>query len=122
MASNKVFRFGPVFIANAVGNLLNPDTTSGGVNDNSTGLYIVLKHVQIVNKTGSAVTFTCYLGATGGSASGTEVFGGSRTVAANSSVEFYPNLRLDVADFLTGVASSASALVILGTGEIGVAG
>ena len=32
MASNRAFRFGPVSVANSVGNLLNPPTTTGGVN------------------------------------------------------------------------------------------
>jgi len=117
--ANTPFRLGPTFIASTVGNLLNPGTTTGGVgSDTPRNLKIVLRKVTILNKTASPVTFTCYIGATGGSASGTEVFGGTRSVAANGVVEIFETLQLRVADFLTGVASSASALVILGEGEI----
>lgn len=122
MASNKVFRFGPVALSNTLTtNILNPDTTSGGVNDNSTALYIVLRHIRIVNKTAGAVTFTLYLGATGGNVAGTEVVGTALSVAANSAFDWYGMMRLDTADFLVGGASAATSLTIQGEGEVGVA-
>lgn len=121
MASNKVFRFGPVAVANAAANILNPDTTSGGVNDNSTALYIVLRHIRIVNKTAGAVTFSGYIGATGGSAAGTEFIGTALSIAANSYIDWYGMVRLDTADFFSGLASAATSLTINGEGEVGVA-
>jgi hypothetical protein len=83
---NKVFRFGPVALTTTLTtNLLNPPAASGGVNAGSSGQYIILKHLRITNKTGSAATFSLWLGATGANAAGTEVIGQAQTVPANSS-------------------------------------
>lgn len=123
MASNKTFRFGPVALTNTLTtNLLNPPAASGGVNAGSSAQYITLKHLRVTNKTGSAATFSLWLGATGANAAGTEVIGQGQTVPANSSYDWYGLLRLDAADFLVGGASVNTALTISGEGEIGVAG
>ena len=121
MAQNKVVRIGPVALGAAVANILNPPAGSGGVGLTATNQYLILKHIRIVNKTGSSATFTLYIGATGGSAAGTEFMGVATTVAANSAVDWYGQLRLDAADFLTGLASSATTLTFQAEGEIGVA-
>ncbi len=123
MAANKPFRFGPVAMSNTLTtNILNPGTTTGGVASGTPGnLYILLKHIRIVNKTAGAVTFSLWLGATGANAAGTEVIGQGLSVPANSFVDWYGLLRLDVADFLVGGASAATSLSIEGEGEIGVA-
>ena len=122
MAANKTIRLGPIAVANAVGNLFNPPTLTGGVNPPavSTNSYYILRHIRIVNKTAGAVTFSGYIGATGGSAAGTEFLGTAIAIAANTSYDWYGSLRLDVADFLTGVASAATSLTIEAEGEIGV--
>jgi hypothetical protein len=123
MASNKIFRFGPVALTAALTtNLLNPPTAAGGVNAGAAPQYIVLKHLRIVNKTGLAVSFSMWLGATGANVAGTEVIGQGQVIAANSAYDWYGLLRIDAADFLVGGASSAGALSISGEGEIGVAG
>lgn len=122
MASNKIFRFGPVALTNTLTtNILNPATATGGTNAGSSSNYIVLRHVRIVNKTAGAVTFSLYLGATAGNVAGTEVIGTATSVAANSYVDWYGMLRLDAADFLVGGASALTSLTIQGEGEIGVA-
>ena len=123
MASNKTVRIGPVAIANAVGNLVNPPTLTGGtgVSGTNTATYLILRHARIVNKTSAAATASFYIGATGASAAGTEVMGGSLSVAANSYVDWYGAMRLDAADFLTGVASAAATLTLEAEGELGVA-
>lgn len=123
MASNKLFRFGPIALTTTLTqNLLNPPTATGGVNGGSSPCYIVLKHLRIVNKTGSAATFSLWLGATGANAAGTEVVGIGLSVAANSSYDWYGIMRLDSTDFLVGGAGTGTALTIMGEGEIGVAG
>ena len=123
MAANKVFRFGPVALTNTLTtNILNPPTATGGVNGGSSAMYIVLRHIRIVNKTAGAVTFSLWLGATGANAAGTEIIGQGLSVAANSYVDWYGVLRLDSADFLVGGASAATSLSIEGEGEIGVSG
>ena len=122
MASNKVFRFGPVALsATLTTNILNPPTATGGVNAGSSPCYIVLRHIRIVNKTAGAVSFSLWLGATGANAAGTEVIGNALSVAANSAYDWYGALRLDSADYLVGGASAGTSLSIEGEGEIGVA-
>ncbi len=119
----KAFRFGPIALTTTTTtNLLNPPAASGGVNAGSSGQFIVLKHIRVVNKTGSAASFSLWLGATGANAAGTEVVGTGLSVAANSAYDWYGMLRIDVADFLVGGASTGTALTISGEGTIGVAG
>jgi hypothetical protein len=123
MASNKIFRFGPVALTTTLTtNLLNPPTASGGVNAGSSPQYIILKHLRVTNKTTSAASFSTWLGASGANTAGTEVVGQGQIVAANSSYDWYGLMRIDATDFLVGGASTGSALSISGEGEIGVAG
>lgn len=120
---NKRFRFGPIALTTTLTtNLLNPAAASGGVNAGSSGQYIILRHIRILNKTGSAATFTLYIGATGANTAGTEFMGVSRSVAANSAEDWYGEVRLDTTDFLVGGAGTTTALTIQGEGEVGVAG
>lgn len=123
MAQNKIFRFGPIALTNTLTtNLLNPPTATGGTNGGSSSAYIILRHIRIVNKTAGAVTCSFYLGATGANTAGTEVIGIGLSIAANSYIDYYGQLRLDAADFLVGGASANTSLSITGEGEIGVAG
>lgn len=123
MAANKTFRFGPIALTNVLTtDILNPPTATGGVNGGSSPMYIVLKHVRIVNKTVGPVTCSFWLGATGGNVAGTEIIGQGLSVPANSYVDWFGLMRLDTADFLVGGASAATSLSIQGEGEIGVAG
>lgn len=121
---NKTMRFGPVAVANAAGNLLNAAVTSlaGPVNCTLTQPVIYIKHLRAVNKTGAAATVSTYVGATGGSAAGTEVAWNAKQVPANDSVDVYfggQGLRLESTDFLTGVASGAATITIEGEFEVG---
>src|SRR3990170_4963127 len=101
MASNKIFRFGPVALTTTLTtNILNPPTATGGTNGGSSAQYIVLRHIRIVNKTAGAVTFSLWLGATGANAAGTEVVGQATSIAANSNFDWYGIMRFDAADFL----------------------
>lgn len=123
MASNKTFRFGPVALSSTpTTNLLNPPGAVGGVNAGTSPQYIVLKHLRVVNRTGTVATFSLWLGASGENAAGTEVVGQGMEVGANSSVDWYGAMRIDAADFLVGGASVPNALTIQGEGEIGVSG
>ena len=122
MASNKAFRAGPVAIANAQANILNPATATGGTNAGSSAQYLIIRHMRIVNKTAGPVTFSMWLGATGASAAGTEVIGTALSVPANSAYDWYGQMRLDAADFLVAVASAATSLSFEAEGEVGVSG
>lgn len=119
---NKPVRFGPVALTTTyTTNILNPPATTGGVGCGTPNTYILLNHIRIVNKTGSAATFRLFIGATGGNSAGTEVIGYDLSVAANSYHDWYGRLRLDAADFLVGGAGTATALTFEAEGEIGVA-
>lgn len=123
MASNKLFNFGPLALSTTTTtNLLNPAAASGGVNGGSSGQYIIIRHIRIVNKTATPATFSLYRGATGANAAGTEVVGTGYSVAANSAFDWYGILRFDTADFLVGGASANTTLTINGEGEVGVSG
>ena len=121
---SKIQRFGPVAIAASAGNLLNPPTTTGGVNAGTPATYILLRHFRVVNRTSGSVNVSLWIGLTGGSASGTEYAFSASPVAANNWLDYYatPGTRLDATDFLTGLASAASSLTIEGEYEIAVAG
>lgn len=124
MPANKTVRFGPIALtATLTTNILNPPTLTGGVNPppSSTACYLLIRHLRIVNKTAGAVTFSLWLGGTGGNVAGTEVIGTALSVAANSAYDWFGILRLDTADFLVGGASALTSLTIEGEGEIGVA-
>jgi hypothetical protein len=124
MAANKIIRMGPVALSNVTTtNIINPPTVSGGTGlaGTNTATYVILRHIRIVNKTAGAVTLSLYIGATGGNVAGTEFLGLGTSIAANSYVDWYGQLRLDTADFLVGGAGAATSLTMQAEGEIGVA-
>ena len=99
---------GPAHLAAAVADIYTPPAST---------IYTVIKHIRVTNKTAGAVTFTLYIGATGGSAAGTEIAFG-KSVAANDYTDLYfPGLKMLNTDFLTGLASAATSLTITVMGE-----
>ena len=121
MAQNKIARFGPVAIANAATDVLNPaDAGAGQVGYTPTASYIILRHIRIVNKTAGAVTFSAWLGATGASAAGTEVIGTGKSIPANDVYDWYGMMILNTVDFLVMLASAAASLTFEAEGEIGL--
>jgi hypothetical protein len=122
MAANKVIRFGPVALGASAANIVNTAITSlaGPAGYTQTQPYVIIRHIRIVNKTSSAATCTLYIGATGGSAAGTEFLGTALSVAANSYVDWYGMVRLDSGDYLTGLASAGTTLTFEAEGEIGL--
>lgn len=98
---------GPAYLAAAAADIYTPAAST---------IYTVIRHIHIANKTAGAVTFTLYVGATGGSAAGTELFG-AKSVAANDIYDYYCTLKMISTDFLSGLASAATSLVITVEGE-----
>lgn len=120
---NKPVRFGPVALSNTLTtNILNPGTTTGGVGmpATSTNLYFLIKHIRLVNKTAGAVTASLWIGATGANAAGTEFMVQGTSIAANSYLDWYGVLPLDVADFLVGGAGAATSITFEAEGEVGL--
>ena len=118
--ADKPFRFGPVAMSNTLTtNILNgPAQAAAGTGIVAQNIRMILRHIRIVNKTAGAVTFSLWLGATGGNAAGTEVIGIGLSVAANSAYDWYGMLPMDTADFLVGGASAATSLTIEGEGSL----
>ena len=100
--------FGPVALTTTM--------TTNVYNQGSALIYDVIKHIHVANKTGSAATFSLWLGATGANAAGTELFT-AVSVAANSVFDWYGNLKMTSTDFLVGGAGTTTALTITGEGE-----
>lgn len=98
---------GPAFLAASATNIYTPPAST---------ILTVIRHIHVANVTAGAVTFTLYVGATGGSAAGTELFK-SHSVAANSEFDYYCVQLMTSTDFLSGLASAGSSLVITVEGE-----
>ena len=93
---------GPAYLATSAANIYTPANAA---------VYTEINHIHIANVTTGAVTFTLYVGATGGSAGGTELFK-AYSVAANSAFDYYGTLYMASTDFLSGLASSGTSLTI----------
>jgi hypothetical protein len=98
---------GPAYIANAAANIYTVTAST----------YDIVRHLHFTNKTGADATFSMYVGATGASAGGTEIFF-TKTVKANDVYDWYGALKLvGGTDFLTAVASAASTITVTVEGE-----
>ena len=122
MAANKIIRLGPVALTTTLTtNIWNFNLTSlaGPIGFTLTQPYVIIRHLHIVNKAGSAVTFSFWIGATSGNVAGTEVIEQGRSVSPNTSYDWYGQERMDAADFFVGGAGTATALTLQGEAEIG---
>ena len=90
---------------------LTTTLTTNVYNQSSALLYDVITHVEVNNKTGTAATFTLYIGATGANAAGTEWFV-AVSVPANSVYHWYGNKKIASTDFIVGGSGTTLALVI----------
>lgn len=120
---NRPLRVGPVALSSTLTtNILNPNVTSlaGPVGFTLTQPYLLITHMRAVNKTGSPVTVSLWIGASAGNVAGTEFAWQTTSIPANSYIDWYGRLRLDAADFLVGGAGTATAASIQMEGEIGI--
>jgi len=95
---------------------LTTTLTTNVYNQSSALIYDVIRQIHIANKTGSAATFTLYLGGTGANSAGTELWLG-QSIAANSEFNWYGVLKMISTDFLVGGSNTATALTITIMGE-----
>jgi hypothetical protein len=110
-------------VSTAVTNLVNVGITSlaGPVGVTLTQPRAILRHLRVLNKSTVAQSCTFWIGATGGSAAGTEFAFTGESIPANSHADWYGELELDSTDFLTGQAGGATSLVANFELEIGFA-
>ena len=122
MAGNKILNVQPQFVASAAGNLLNPNVTAvtGPVGFTMTQPYLIIKHVRITNNDSASHTVSFWKGATGAHAGGTEVFFANYALAAGAYQDWYGQMRVDSADFITGSADASQKVTITFDCEIGV--
>lgn len=121
---NKPFKLPPVALTTTLGtNILNCNVTSlaGPVGFTATQPYLILTHIRVSNKTGSAATVSLWLGLTGANTAGTEWPWTGKSVPANDAIDWYGRAILTNADFLVGGSGTATALTIEAEGEIGFA-
>ena len=79
-------------------------------------IYDIVRLIHIVNVTAAAHDFSLFLGLTGGSLAGTELFL-SENCPANDVYDWYPNMKMISTDFLSGYADTTSCLSITVMGE-----
>lgn len=129
MASNKILNCPDAFLSTlsltTMGfNLLNPTVTTltpAGVGFTGTQPYVILKHVRITNNIATAAaSVTLYKSTILSSVSASIFAFSSVSVPANSYLDWYGQARFDSADYLSGICSLQSAVVINMDGEIGL--
>jgi hypothetical protein len=121
MAQNKKLNIQPVALTTSAADYLNSTITTltGGVGWVATQPYILLRHVRAINTGAVPATVSVFKGASGGSAAGTEYMWSAKVIPANDSVEWYGEMRLDSADFLSGLASAANVTLNFDSAEVG---
>lgn len=99
---------GPAYLASSAADIFNASSSL---------IYTVIKQINLANVTGNNITATLYIGATGGSAGGTQI--AAVSIPANSVYPLYfqSGLKLVSTDFLTGFASSGSSVTVTVMGE-----
>lgn len=96
---------GPTALTTAAADLLNGGGGSASMLDR-------VKHIHVTNKGAAAATFSMYVGLTGGSAAGTELFE-DQSIAVGASFDYYCDMPLSSTEFLTGLASANTHLVAI---------
>ena len=102
------------------GPLALTNTYTTDIHNPASGLYNVIRHIHIANKTAGTVTFRLYIGATATNAAGTELFF-DKSVGAYDVYDYYGALRLGSTDYLVGGASASTSLTITLEGDSNVA-
>lgn len=98
---------GPAYLASSAADIYTPAAAT---------IYTIIRQIHIANVTAGSVNFTLYVGATAGSAAGTEL-AKAIPVAANSYIDLFFNLKMVSSDFLSGLASAGTSLTITVMGE-----
>ena len=104
----------PAYLANAVANIFTPNAA----------LRYQITHISVTNNTAGAVTFSLFVDTTGAGTAGKEIVKDYSLAAkgtAGATWDKYNVATLDgavAANFLTGVASAATSLIIMVEGFI----
>lgn len=131
MAQNKTVRFGPLQIPITTAEpMVYPGTRDGstraavGWAADIGDLYVIIKHIRLVNTSASPVSVSMGISTTGAAPSAVTaviVFGTS--IPANSQIDWYGALRLNGttnAQYLNAVATVDDVVTFQGEGEVGI--
>jgi hypothetical protein len=91
-------------------------TLTTNIYNPASGVFGIIRALHVANKTASAATFSIWLGLTGGTLAGTELWN-AVSVPANSVYDWYGLVELGNLDFLTGGAGTSAALTLTLMGE-----
>jgi hypothetical protein len=110
MAAGTSWKAGPAYMNSAAADI-------AGVNP-AANTYRKIFHIHLTNTDVAARTVSLYIGATGGSAGGTEILK-AKSIAASDVFDMYfpAGLRIVAADFLSGLASVINIVTIEVNGE-----
>lgn len=93
---------GPAYLSNSAANVYTPPAST---------ISTTIQHIHLANVTSASHSFSLYVGATGGSAGGTQLFE-DVTIEANDFLDYYCDLFMASTDFLSGSADASSSIVI----------
>jgi hypothetical protein len=124
MSAKKTQNIPPIALTNTIANLLNCalGSLAGPIGYTQNQPFLIVTHIRASNKTAAAVNCTLYKGLTGASTAGTETCFSNAAVQPNDFIDWDGEMRLDAADFLTGLASANTAITLTVDAEIGIAG
>lgn len=120
----KLLNVAPIALGNAAANLLNCNVTSlaGPIGLTVNQPFIVIEHIHFANIDTSTRWFSLYKGATAGSVGTTALFF-QRPILPLDVYDYFPSdLRLDAADFLTGLSDVANKVILTFDLRIGISG
>lgn len=95
-------KFGPTALTTGAADAFTPAAAT---------IRTVVRGIHIVNKTAGEITISMFIGATGGSAAGTEFECSAKKIPANQSYNWYGALVLSNTQFLTWLASANTSAV-----------
>jgi hypothetical protein len=113
MSAPSIRLAGPAYLAASATDIYTPPTSS------QVTLRTYLTQIHLANVTAGAITWTLYIGGTGGSTGGTEI-GKGVSLPANSVSDLYfgDGIEMATTDFLSGLASSGSSITITINGYV----
>lgn len=124
----ELFRVGPATLPGTVTDAINPPTATGGVNGGSSAYFAIIKRI-FVGPAGNTVTaagqISVWLGATGGSANGTEivrdfVFWPTPPGVTGPVLVFSGELRVTSTEFVTVFSRGSVPATYFIEGELGI--
>lgn len=101
--ADPIKRFGPIYLTGSAANLYTPPASTFGIR---------IRRMHFCNTDTVARLATTYVGTTGGSTAGTEIFK-DKSIPAKDTYDYVCAMDMASTDFLTGLADSASKITVV---------